>query len=172
MKCSACSPYDTMGLTATCGKPRSSLCARAARHRAKRAAGTAVNPVWTLGAESTLCGGIDATRALAARSVESSRGAGDCSLRRGAQPTEHRSSADPGSHAKLRATERTTSQSYRRTPTSIATYSVSRNPELTPPRHRPRCELRAEPRFVEIRSRLTEKRALRHVSAPPEHPGV
>ena len=67
-----------MGLTATCGKPRSSLCANAARHRAERAAGTALNPVWTLSAESTLCGGIDATRALAARSVVGSRGAGDC----------------------------------------------------------------------------------------------
>jgi hypothetical protein len=37
-----------MGLTATCGKKRSSLCANAARHRAERAAGTALSPVWTL----------------------------------------------------------------------------------------------------------------------------
>lgn len=42
-----------------------------------------------------------------------------------------------------RATERTTSQSYRRTPTSIATYSASRNPEIIAPPESPRCEVHA-----------------------------
>jgi len=71
-----------MGLTANCGKS-DQACVPTLRDIAqKRAAGTALNPVWTLSAESTLCGGIDATRALAARSVVGSRGAGDCSAAR------------------------------------------------------------------------------------------
>ena len=71
-----------MGLTATCGN-RDQACVPTLRDIAqKRAAGTALNPVWTLSAESTLCGGIDATRALAARSVVGSRGAGDGSAAR------------------------------------------------------------------------------------------
>jgi hypothetical protein len=77
---------------------------------------------------------------------------------------EYRSSADPGSHATIRATERTTSQSYRRTPTSIATYSVSRNPEVTPPLQLPRCELRAEPWFVQFRSHVGQ-RSVRFVTS-------
>jgi hypothetical protein len=48
----------------------------------QRAAGTALSTRWTRSAESTLCGGIDATLALAARSVVGSRGAGERSAAR------------------------------------------------------------------------------------------
>ena len=73
-------------------------------------------------------------------------GAGDRDAARRLDQPENRSSADPGSHAKIRATERTTSQSYRRTPTSIATYSMSRNPEISSAVMTTCCELRAEAR--------------------------
>ncbi len=90
----------------------------------------------------------------AARSVVRSRGAGDRSAARRFRTEE---SLERGSAAtpKIRATERTTSQSYRRTPTSIATYSISRNPEITSPPHSPRCELRAAPCFVSSASDST-----------------
>ena len=81
MKCSACSPND--GADCNLRKNRDQACVPTLRDIAqKRAVGTALNPVWTLSAESTLYGGIDATRALAARSVVGSRGAGDCSAAR------------------------------------------------------------------------------------------
>lgn len=65
-------------------------------------------------------------------------------VRRGTQPTGV--SLERGIRVATptyRATERTTSQSYRRTPTSIATYSVSRNPEIIAPPESPRCEVHA-----------------------------
>lgn len=81
----------------------------------------------------------------AARSMIDSRGAGD---RRAARHSANRNIARARIRVATptnRATERTTSQSYRRTPTSIATYSVSRNPEIIAPPESPRCEVHAGP---------------------------
>ena len=93
-----------VGQTATCGNSISSLCT-AARHRAARAAGTALNPRRIRSAESALCGGIDATLALpyTVRSVIGSYSAGDRNAARRLNQPENRSCADPGSHAKIRS---------------------------------------------------------------------
>jgi len=130
-----------------CGKSISSWCVNAARHRAEaRSRNRSESRL------DSLCG-IDAMwrdrcdACFAARSVVGSRGAGDHTAARPFDQPDYRPSADPAATPKIRATERTTSQSYRRTPTSIATYSMSRNPKIIPPPGTVRCELRAEPHF-------------------------
>lgn len=91
-------------------------------------------------------------------------GAGDRDAARRLNQPENRSSADLGSHAKIGATERTTSQSYRRTTTSIATYSMSRNPKFTSPPQLVRCELRAAS-YLAQSSPLFRRRIVRSVTS-------
>ena len=90
------------GRLQNCGNSGSFLCLYAAQHRAERAAKTALNPVWTRSAESTQCGGIDATLALplAATSEVGFGGAGDHNAARLVNQPENRSSADRSCHAK------------------------------------------------------------------------
>ena len=71
-----------IGADCNCGNSRSCWCVQRCATSRERTAGTALSTRRTRSAESALCGGIDATLALAARSVVGSRGAGERSAAR------------------------------------------------------------------------------------------
>jgi len=132
-------------------------------------------PLWIpsgLCAETTLCGGIDATRALAARSVVGSRGAGDCSAaRRSANRSIARARIrQPRLNQSDRADDVAVvpadAYEYRHLLSVAQPWNYS-STATTPLRTSCRTRVRSKPFPC-----WTEKRALRHVSSPTARPTV
>jgi hypothetical protein len=166
VKCSACSP--TPGPTATCGKSISSLCANAARHRAAARSRNRSEYQTDSQCGIELCGGIDATLALAARSVVGSRGAGERSAARHFSQTGV--SLERGSGQPRQTTERPSGRRRSRTGGRLRVSPLTRcraTLKLYPYRKAPAANFVPNPaRSLSVPLDNTE-RALRHVSPAP-----
>ena len=99
----------------------------------------------------------DAALPISAGSEFRSRGIGDRNAARHFSYPEYSLERGSGQPRQIRATERTTSQSYRRTPTSIATYSVSRNPKVMVPLNTPPLRSSCRPESIHLRCQSTHK---------------